>query len=89
MGGIEEEVGFGGDDDAGELEDGRSGCDEPGVADGACAWWGGVGAPIFGKSGGWEALDEAVGDSDGDGEVVLEEEFRGEMDEHFEGGEGL
>ena len=51
MGGIEEKVEFGGDDDAGDLEDRRGGATEPGIGDGANASWGGIGAPVLRKRG--------------------------------------
>ena len=89
MGGIEEKVEFGGDDDAGNLEDGRGGATEPGIADGANASWGGIGAPVLRKRGWGEALDEVRRDGDGNGEIVAEESFGIEMDKNLEGGKRL
>jgi hypothetical protein len=65
MGGIEEKVEFGRDDYAGDLEDGRGGATEPGIADGANASWGGIGAPVLRKRGWGEALDKVRRDGDG------------------------
>jgi hypothetical protein len=89
MGGIEEKVEFGGDDDAGDLEDERGGASEPGIADGASASRGRIGAPVLRKGGQGEALDDVRRDGDGDGEIVAEEFFGIEMDEDFESSERL
>jgi hypothetical protein len=89
MGRIEEEVGFGGDDDAGDLEDGRGRTSEPGVAYGVSASWCRIGAPVLRKSGRGETFDEVRRDGDGDCEIVAEECFGIEMDKNFEGGERL
>src|SRR5260370_24897248 len=70
MGGIEEKVEFGGDDDAGDLEDGRGGASEPGIADGASASRGRIGAPVLRKRGWGEALDEVRRGGGGGGEVM-------------------
>src|SRR6266481_3402579 len=80
MGGIEEKGEFGGDDDAGDLEDGRGG---------ASASRGRIGAPVLRKRGWGEALDEVRRDGDGDGEIVAEESFGIEMDKNLEGGKRL
>src|SRR5260370_37794083 len=89
MGGIEEKVEFGGEDDAGDLEDGRGGASEPGIADGGSASGGRIGAPVLRKRGWGEALDEVRRDGDGDGEIVAEEPFGIEMDKNLEGGKRL
>src|SRR5713226_7981421 len=89
MRGIEEKVEFGGDDDAGDLEDGRGGASEPGIADGASASRVRIGAPVLRKRGWGEALDEVRRDGDGDGEIVAEESFGIEMDKNLEGGKRL
>ncbi len=89
MGGIEEEVGFGGDDDTGDLEDGRGRTSEPGVAYGVSASWCGIGAPVLRKIRGGEVFDEVRRDGDGDCEIVAEESFGIEMDKNLEGCERL
>src|SRR5260370_16397394 len=89
MGGIEEKVEFGGEDDAGDLEDGRGGASEPGIADGGSASGGRIGAPVLRKRGWGEALDEVRRDGDGDGEIVAEESFGIEMDKNLDGGKRL
>jgi hypothetical protein len=86
---IEKKIGFRGDDDAGDLEDGRGGTSEPGVADGVSAAWGRIGAPVSWKRGKGEVFDEVGRDVEGNGEIVAQEFFGIEMDENLEGGERL
>src|SRR6266478_294381 len=80
MRGIEEEIEFGGDDDAGDLEDGRGG---------ASATRGGIGAPVLRKRGRGKTLNEVRRDGDGNGDIVAKEFFGIQMDKDFEGGERL
>src|SRR5258708_33035467 len=89
MGGIEEEVGFGGDDDTGDLEDGRGRTSEPGVAYGVSASWCGIGAPVLRKIRGGEVFDEVRRDGDGDCEIVAEGAFGNGREKKLQGCGGL
>ncbi len=80
MGGIKEEIGFGRDDDTGNLEDRRIGAGEPGIADGVRASWRRIGTPVLWKKMRGETFDKVRRDGDGDGEVVAEEFLGIEMD---------
>jgi hypothetical protein len=81
MGGVEEVVPFGGDDGAGDAEEGRGGGGDPGISEvlGGCG--GGGAFPGFGEFAGVEGGDEGIVAADFEEDVAVEEVWGVEVDE--------
>ena len=87
VGGVEQEIGLAGDDDAGEFEDRRAGLFHPRIAEAFGGGWRGLVPPPGREAGGREFFDETLVEFDGEDDI-LEAHGWIQMHQRFESGEG-